>query len=622
MHDSKPRKPPACDACKARRVLCHPQPNGAPCPRCAEKDIQCTTTAVPRGRPRKNPVLPSRGTLLSPDATPNLVSEASSSSSTMTLRSSQVIGEIDECPELTPSLVAHLFQCFDRMDPATNPLIASTSIRTTIRTVSFQLHFLPPQSRALALCIIALSSLVSFHEVILGEGPRPESFSDQAFFSSRRDVLSCGARRSVACHALHAEALKAAWDSGVMLQVSKENAASSFLLDVLEQCNNLPTFPGANLTPCLQWMSAALRGLGRLHIFLICELLPPCGGPRPLLHLMGITGADTSWPKRFRRPAAGNLFYCRHFCPFSVVFNVDMCYSTHADQVLLTGPEPPAVEKLLASLESSSRTSGASLIFQSMRPYMFHVTCLARQLWETITGDHARLSPITEGAVIHFLGSLSTTHTILTRLLERADATLLTSGSKDQMPFSDDGGSLVRHCARGISLGFAAITLPLHRELEYRERTYSADEGVHTQPLMRLLRSQAHEMAVLGAREFARAIRYLPPTRVAQIKFSTVRDYAEFALNEIEGALGFSNEQVRDLETIAEELFLSGYSLDLYSSPQNASLVERLETYINSVRYAPESPEPGNMFMPLDEAWLGTVSEVGTLGIPIEKDGS
>ncbi|KAJ7688877.1 hypothetical protein B0H17DRAFT_1067745, partial [Mycena rosella] len=39
MHTPKSKKSQACDACKARRVLCHPQLHGAPCPRCAEKNI-------------------------------------------------------------------------------------------------------------------------------------------------------------------------------------------------------------------------------------------------------------------------------------------------------------------------------------------------------------------------------------------------------------------------------------------------------------------------------------------------------------------------------------------------------------------------------------------------------
>ena len=36
---TKRKKPPACDYCKARRVICHPQPDGKPCPRCEEKEV-------------------------------------------------------------------------------------------------------------------------------------------------------------------------------------------------------------------------------------------------------------------------------------------------------------------------------------------------------------------------------------------------------------------------------------------------------------------------------------------------------------------------------------------------------------------------------------------------------
>ncbi|KAJ7290531.1 hypothetical protein C8J57DRAFT_1276078, partial [Mycena rebaudengoi] len=54
MHGTQERKiPPACDSCKSRRVLCHSQPDGSPCLRCAENGIICTTTPLPRGRPPK-----------------------------------------------------------------------------------------------------------------------------------------------------------------------------------------------------------------------------------------------------------------------------------------------------------------------------------------------------------------------------------------------------------------------------------------------------------------------------------------------------------------------------------------------------------------------------------------
>ncbi|KAJ6546675.1 hypothetical protein DFH09DRAFT_1170754, partial [Mycena vulgaris] len=146
----------------------------------------------------------------------------------MTLHSADV-GDTSECPALTPELVAHFFQCFDRIPQVMSALIRTTSIRMTIRAVSYQLCLLPSQSRTLALCIIALSSLISFHEAVLGDGPRPKSFTDAAFFSSTQDVLSYGARRAGACRGLHALALKAALDSGVMLEVSNENVASCVL---------------------------------------------------------------------------------------------------------------------------------------------------------------------------------------------------------------------------------------------------------------------------------------------------------------------------------------------------------------------------------------------------------
>ncbi|KAJ7434848.1 hypothetical protein FB451DRAFT_1310666, partial [Mycena latifolia] len=276
MHDTKPKKPPACDACKVRRVLCHPQPNGAPCPRCAEKDIKCTTTPVTRGRPRKNPVLTSPELPVSSETTQNLVFRLPSSSSTA-LRPHQVTESLNDCPDLSPSLVAHLFS-FERMGPALNPIIASTSITKTIRTVSFQLYLLPPLSRALARSIIALSSLISFHEVLLGEGPRPQSFSDQAFFSSRREVLSCGARRSAASRALHMEALKAAWDSGVMLQVSKDSAATCFLLDVLEQLDSC--------SPSRPWAAAYISHLRALAPVWRTSVLTPPDGSSWAGHLM------------------------------------------------------------------------------------------------------------------------------------------------------------------------------------------------------------------------------------------------------------------------------------------------------------------------------------------------
>lgn len=72
---------------------------------------------------------------------------------------------------------------------------------------------------------------ISFHPSVLGDGPRPESFVDQNFFLSSSDLFGCGVRRGPAYRAL----LKAAWEFGIILQPSNENAASCYLLDLVEQ---------------------------------------------------------------------------------------------------------------------------------------------------------------------------------------------------------------------------------------------------------------------------------------------------------------------------------------------------------------------------------------------------
>ncbi|KAJ7238125.1 hypothetical protein B0H12DRAFT_1137884 [Mycena haematopus] len=106
------KKPPACDNCKARRVLCHPQPNNAPCPRCLEKNILCTTTPVVRGRPRNAPVkYPAQ-----PTASTSAV--ASSREFPLTVAASLLPesalasnGSPLNCPALDSEFVAHCFEC-------------------------------------------------------------------------------------------------------------------------------------------------------------------------------------------------------------------------------------------------------------------------------------------------------------------------------------------------------------------------------------------------------------------------------------------------------------------------------------------------------------------------------
>ncbi|KAJ6540320.1 hypothetical protein B0H19DRAFT_1175442 [Mycena capillaripes] len=507
----KPRKPPACDECKARRVLCHPQPFGAPCHRCVAKNVICTTTSVRRGRPVKN-------TESAPRATEVVVSQqpSQSSPSSMFLVFPQIYwDELPELPDLTPELVAHLFDCFDLLHPVNHPILNAASIKPAIQAVSFQLPLLTPELRVLALCIVALSSLISFHEAILGPGPCPESFSDVLFFSSPLDVRNCGRRRAPVCRALHAAALKAAWNIGIILRVSDENAASCFLLDLLEQTE----FSGLSRP----WASAHLSHLRAI------PRSRNSAKPRESAHWGAFLMIEALISTRSRKPV-----------------NV-----TQQDQLLFCGHEPCSTEDFLASLEAAGRL-GADVLYQAMRPFTFHITRLARQLWTTIIGDHVRHKPLSESAVIQFLCSLSLVHAALSHLLARADNILAASATPLPPKWSYLLGNatedmIVRRCAYGATMGFIGLVLPLYNELQLRAD--ANDAPAHVRNRMCLLRMQACQMVGVAVRELARAIRYLPTVHFDPTQRDTLLGYAQFALNEAMATPLVEPERVRDLTT-------------------------------------------------------------------------
>ncbi|KAJ6540291.1 hypothetical protein B0H19DRAFT_1175381 [Mycena capillaripes] len=586
VRQKRPRKPPACDTCKARRVLCHPQPNGAPCPRCAEKNIVCTTSPVIRGRPRRSAEPDS--SMRAPESTQQSRAQQlavsrwlvqASASSSITLLSPGVYSTLPECPDLTPELVAHLFDCFDQFSFVYNPIINMASIKTTIRAVSFQMHLLPPQSRALAMCILAVSSIISFHEVILGPGPRPNSFSDMNFFSSQTNVRGCGARRAPACRALYAAALKAAWETEIMVQVSTENAASCFLIDLLEQTSD---FTGSSRP----WASASMSHIRALAPSWQITITPPYSA-----HWCGFLMAEALLSTRNRKPLL----------------------ITHEDQLLLCGHEFPTAEEFLVSLETSSKKPGAELLVRAMKPYMFHITRLARQLWTTITGDHLRLMPLSESAVLQFLSALSLTYAILSHMLACADTVLAASGPAPQIAFvldyKSEGSSLVRGCAFGSIIGFTELVIPFYRVLKLR-----VDEGdiaPHARERMRLLLTQTHEMVGLALRELARGfrMRYVPVVRYLPVQRTSMHDYAQFALEEAEATSVVEPDRVRDLATIAQQLGMAGYWTDLSSSPKLAFLIERIDRYVENATRPVDLFDPDNMLAdllpPLDQhEWI------------------
>ncbi|KAJ7065629.1 hypothetical protein C8F01DRAFT_1351588 [Mycena amicta] len=596
-------KPPACDRCKSRRVLCHPQPNGAPCPRCAEQDAECKTTYVKRGRPRKHPgpahhIVQDLG----------MVSQSIiQSSSSLSLLNPQIYEGLPNGPELTPQRVAHLFDCFDHLPQVLHPLVKATNIKTVIRTVSFQLHLLPPQMHVLALCIIAYSALISFDEDVLGPGPRPASLGDTAFFHQPAPavVRSCGTRRVGTCRALHVRALRTAWDSGIMLQPSKENAASCWLLDLLEQHN----FSGLSRP----WASAYIS-----HIRALAAIWRATNDPviQNTTDWAGFLMAEAILSTRSRKPILITL----------------------EDQLLLSGPESFSLDEFLTSVDSADYSERASdkIVFASMKPFMFHTTVLARTLWQTITGDHTRFAPLSEPDVIQFLSALQRMHLILGHLLEKAElyltvadpnptregdvqleppakrgsAKLTTATSVPAAPGAfkttpTSNAAAIRGCMYALVVGFVGLALPFEKELALRinflESTSSESSSTaqrHALARLRTFAAQAHDITRFATHTLACAIRLLPAVHYVPVRFTTLHQYAEFALEDLQMdlyAAGLDNdwstwdfeaqrEKARDLETFTQQLTMAAYSIDLDNHPTTQALIAQMEVYLAQVQ--------------------------------------
>ncbi|KAF7346251.1 Zn(2)-C6 fungal-type transcriptional factor [Mycena sanguinolenta] len=398
----KRKKKPACDACKARRVLCHRQPEGIPCPRCAEKGILCKTTTVQRGRPRRVDEV-----ALVPISEPSSPSPGCGNPPI----SVRACVELSSTPDLSPELVKHLFDCLQHFPESQNMFFRSDALRTALHSASYQLSLLPPQPHVLAACICALSASISFHPSIIGPSTIA-SFTDPATFFAGADLREYGVRRAPMYRALYERAFALACEARIHVDVSEDNAASCFLLDLLERLNAAPSRP---------WVASFVS-----H----ARILGGKGNPR-------------------RRPGEWNHFNSVMFAEaLAAMARRTPVLFTYNDQLLLSGSEPPALEQLLQSLQAMSQASKkvAHLAFFAVWPCMFHVTRLARDLHDKISGDYARRHPLAEGAVIHFLSSLSILQSILSLVLMHPDLssangdTPVLRGPGEECPISPPGG--------------------------------------------------------------------------------------------------------------------------------------------------------------------------------------
>ncbi|KAJ7494269.1 hypothetical protein B0H11DRAFT_2003928 [Mycena galericulata] len=562
-------KPPACDACKARRVICHPQPNGLPCPRCAEKGVICKTTTVPRGRPRNNG---------EPQSGPSNIT--SSYNSLVVVRPSS---ELSAFWDLSSELVRHLFECFtNSRQYSRHPLLRNCDLKDTLASAGWKIDLLPPEARVLAYCECAVSSLISFHPDIIGPGPQPASFTDTSVFFLGADLRSYGIRRAPVFRALHERALSLACDTRIHLQTSEYNAASCFLLETMEMINSDDSSVRPWATACISHVRSLagswtnidhLRGLW--SGFLMAESLAATARRKPIL-------------------------------------------ISHTDQLLITGSEPPSLEVLFGQAQAAVRASNkpaAYSVFTVVRPFIFHITRLCRELYDKISGDYARRHPIAEAAVINFIASLEILKSMISLFFgddfPAGDPIPGWFSDGRQKPYADDAEN-IRTCAFAMSVGFTGLALALYREMEYRT---AAEECARIQTQSQwariaVLRRQAQDMAARAVDDVPRTIPLLPsPPHMMHVSWTGIVGWAEFCLDEADAAGGVSPTRFIVFERIMDTLKTLEYSRN---DPHTGALIERMgahvAAYMTAVSFAEDDFALPDMSLPLDNAWMGIFS--------------
>ncbi|KAF5336748.1 hypothetical protein D9758_016267 [Tetrapyrgos nigripes] len=440
----KPRfkKPPACDYCKARRVLCHPQPEGRSCPRCLEKGVKCTTTpSVRRRRTRqheikfvvaKKAVAINRGNKSNEDDTPSHAmnldtirdgtevrmsqGQALQTSTGLTLTTPSVVpyactsqshilatssvglnggytkpiayAPVSSRPQLQlpKRLMQELFNAFIHTPYRLHPIIPYDRIHARLTGCGWQPSALSPQEYVLVHCIFALTSTVSTDPLIIGPETLPVECIDILTTSYpmkkiRRDLREIGRRRESVgmCHQLRAEALRLAHNEGIAVWVSPENAASCCLLDTLLSQYDSPNSYGA----AFAWQARRLAESWYKQ-------------PQLYNWTFGTVDRSVKWACFLMVDVLAALHPDR---------SVD--FSAH-DEQLICGHDQLSLEELTLLLGQGC--NGLGQYYGYFLSIIFQITCHAREVYERISGPCARGRTYDLQVIKSYVASLNLLH--------------------------------------------------------------------------------------------------------------------------------------------------------------------------------------------------------------------
>ncbi|GAA5862283.1 hypothetical protein JCM1840_001708 [Sporobolomyces johnsonii] len=627
--EAKKKKPPACDQCKARRVLCHPNPAG--CPRCVEKGIECTTTPVVRRKPRRKPGPdpsedidapggPSNGSPVEPSVpnpaassalvapTLNTVTGLSTSTTdTLSLPTAAAGSPADISTSVDMSF-AH--GAFPPTAPVPFSTVASTSEipYTPLPLVPFyqqrSVSVPPDLAKHLFDCfaqspqwdhpLLPVSSLRQALQSLFWEvdllpsesrtlaycvfaagailsyhpsilGPGPTPTSFAAVAAEGPDLRQYGRRRAAICRAFRDEAIRRATEEGVMFKPSPENAASCCLLDFLDSVCS-------NQVKTRPWLNAFMS-----HGRNLAELW------------------DEERVQQTRTLWAAYL---------TTVGRTPVSYD---DQMVFAGVSTPDPAKVLRSYEEAL-TVPPSEPWPDILPHVLLVMELARAVAEKLLGSYARRHPLNEASLADCLSSLdlirrsSAAYTALVDRLPEASVEL------GLFPYTTTSGpphtrrsrpALLRSVRFTVNYGWPALALQIYRELQRRSSLNSqapASQDLSARQAAERLQlhvKHARELVGLGLDTFLDSLITSPGLAVwTHLQKQTPIVWAEFLLEELEtGRLPMSEKLVRVVEEFSRALKKIGYA---WSDEQHDALIGRLDSHALVFRLATQS----NSFFP------------------------
>ncbi|BGP16813.1 hypothetical protein JCM10213v2_004818 [Rhodosporidiobolus nylandii] len=220
------KKHTACLSCRLRKTACM-QREGEPCKACEEKRIRCVTNLdqklvrsgrrIEQAKARFGDAF-GEGSKALQRAPPFSLSSESPDCR---------LGDV----EFEREFAVHLFDVFATLPQAFFPLLrrpgfGQPALIQLFKHVGRELNELPSEEEVLALTVLAFASRSSSHPLLIGNS-RSTRVGDV-------DLRACGRVRQNACMKLREKALSLASERGTVLITSRENAATCYLLDLLE----------------------------------------------------------------------------------------------------------------------------------------------------------------------------------------------------------------------------------------------------------------------------------------------------------------------------------------------------------------------------------------------------